>query len=84
MDGGGVKCWGVNGEGFVGDGTMKNRDAPVDVIGLPGPATAISGGVAPCAVVDGVPYCWTFNQYAANGKPFGGFGPRPPGKVYGF
>ena len=40
---GGVKCWGVNNHGEVGDGTNTERHTPVPVMGLDG------GGPAPRA-----------------------------------
>ncbi len=37
---GGVECWGSNFRGELGDGTIRDRDKPVDVIGL-GAATLV-------------------------------------------
>jgi alpha-tubulin suppressor-like RCC1 family protein len=32
---GGFACWGFNGNGELGDGTMTNRAVPTAVVGLP-------------------------------------------------
>ena len=60
---GGVKCWGANGSGQVGDGSTTQRLAPVDVSGLSAGATAITaGGDHSCAVVSGSEAkCWGRN-----------------------
>jgi len=57
---GGVKCWGRNESGAMGDGTTTNRFAPVDVKGLSSGATAIAVGYGDaCAVMaSGKLKCW--------------------------
>jgi hypothetical protein len=34
--GGGLKCWGYDGDGELGDGNAGYRSAPVDVVGFEG------------------------------------------------
>jgi alpha-tubulin suppressor-like RCC1 family protein len=58
-----VKCWGYNNAGgALGDGTMINRNRPVDVIGISSGATAVDGGSNhTCALVGSTVECWGSN-----------------------
>jgi alpha-tubulin suppressor-like RCC1 family protein len=61
---GGVKCWGSNEVGQLGDTTNINRNTPVDVNGLTSGVTAIGVGSQHTCVVtlSGGIKCWGFND----------------------
>jgi alpha-tubulin suppressor-like RCC1 family protein len=63
MSTGGVKCWGSNANGKLGDGTTNNSNIPVDVLGLTGPAVSVSTGYHhSCALlVSSTVQCWGWN-----------------------
>ncbi len=62
--GGGVKCWGLNYYGQLGDGTTTQRSAPVGVVGLASGVTAITvNGDHTCALAaGGAVKCWGNND----------------------
>ena len=61
---GGVKCWGNNHDGQVGDGTRTGRHAPIDVAGLTSGVRAIASGWRHVCVLtsDGGAKCWGSNH----------------------
>jgi alpha-tubulin suppressor-like RCC1 family protein len=72
---GGVKCWGWNGSGRLGDGTVSHRTTPVDVCAdaacaepLSGVTAITAGGQHTCALTaTGLVKCWGLNLWGQLG-----------------
>lgn len=75
---GGVRCWGDNFSGQLGDGTTTNAFAPVAVQGWPRNATAIAAGMSfSCALIAGGAECLGGNQHGQLGDGTNLNSPRP-------
>ncbi|MCB0047357.1 MAG: hypothetical protein KDD92_18170 [Caldilineaceae bacterium] len=69
-DSGGVRCWGRNEYGQLGDGTQQDRLNPVQVTGLQSGITSVSlGAQHSCALTEaGGVICWGDNAYGQLGS----------------
>lgn len=67
-DAGGLKCWGDNSYGSIGDGSTSSRSAPVDVMGLSsGVVLYTNVSLVSCALVSGgVVKCWGSDPWYDN------------------
>jgi alpha-tubulin suppressor-like RCC1 family protein len=69
---GGVKCWGANTNGGVGDGTKTARYTATQVTGLTTGVTAIAAGANhACALIAGGVKCWGSNGTGSVGDGSG-------------
>jgi alpha-tubulin suppressor-like RCC1 family protein len=84
---GAVYCWGLNGAGQLGDGTLNTRYQAVPVLGLHQDVIAIAaGGHHTCAILQsGTVYCWGSNSFGQSGGSagLGILTPILPGPVEG-
>ncbi|MBN1439625.1 MAG: hypothetical protein JW929_09470 [Anaerolineales bacterium] len=66
---GGVKCWGYNPYGQLGDGTTANRSVPVPANGLAGGVRAVTAGWGHTCILTAEKsvQCWGNNEYGQLG-----------------
>ena len=64
-----VRCWGLNDDGQLGDGTTIQRLIPVAVSGLTGVTGLTAGAFHTCALLgSGDVRCWGYNAYGGLGN----------------
>ena len=67
---GGAKCWGANGSGQLGDGTVTDKSVPGAVDGLSSGVHSVSTGYEfACALMEsGIVKCWGSNNHGQLGR----------------
>ena len=66
---GGVRCWGANANGQLGNSTVVASQGPVVAVAEGGGATAVAaGGSHTCAIVAGGVQCWGLNSFGQLGN----------------
>jgi alpha-tubulin suppressor-like RCC1 family protein len=77
---GAVRCWGDNGDGQLGLGSVGDQTLVPALVSLPGPATRIAtGGRHTCAIVAETVHCWGSDAQGqvGDGGDVGGVVPEP-------
>ena len=75
---GAAYCWGVNGSGEVGDGTLERRYTPVAVTGNLTFARIATGYQHTCGLtLAGAAYCWGVNGFGSLGDGTGAYKTSP-------
>ncbi|MGQ0846315.1 MAG: RCC1 domain-containing protein [Sporichthyaceae bacterium] len=65
---GAATCWGMNGNGALGDGTLESKPLPLVPEGLGAGVTSLAAGYThTCAVVSGAAKCWGLNYHGQLG-----------------
>jgi alpha-tubulin suppressor-like RCC1 family protein len=63
-----VRCWGLNRDGELGNGTTTNASRPVTVTGLSGVRAITAGDYHACALLtNGTVQCWGYNFHGELG-----------------
>ena len=63
-----LRCWGLNEQGQLGDGSRTNSSTPVTVSGISGVVAVAGGAVHTCAVLtNGTVRCWGENEFGQLG-----------------
>lgn len=78
-----LECWGDNGSGQLGDGTLVGKSAPTPVIGS-GWASVSAGKYHACATkTDGSLWCWGYNLFGELGDGSSALWQSAPSQVPG-